>query len=84
MNKKARVEMVRAMDTIARSCNDEEVLMYWLSLGVADGDCEGPDEDLETYFEDDEDFSELMGTFLKLMSSAKKSGGLYCDRVCSK
>lgn len=30
--------MVKAMEYIARQINDEEVLMPWLQLGVADGD----------------------------------------------
>lgn len=36
------------------------------------------------YAEDDASFSELMGCFLRMMSSARKDGGLYCDTVVSK
>ena len=85
MNKQERIKMVRAMETIARCVNDEEVFDYWLTMGVADGDITDAttDEDLECYV-DDESFAELMSVFLKLMSGAKKSGGLYFDRVVSK
>ena len=78
MNKQERIEVVKAMDTLARCVNDEEVFGYWLSYGVADGDIAyGYAED---YIED-ENLSELFGTFLKLMNYAKKSGGLYTDGV---
>ena len=80
-----RAEVVRAMETIARCVNDEDVFMYWLSMGVADGDIneDTTDEDLEWYCSDTE-FSELMTAFLKLMRRAGESGGLYADGVVSK
>ena len=72
-----RAEMVRAMERIARSVNDEVVFEYWLNFGVADGDIDGSetDEDLEYYCEDD-NFSELMGCFITLLRRAS-SGGSY-------
>lgn len=78
----ARAEFVRAMETIARSINSEEVFSSWLLCGVADGDIDGTetDEDLSFYCED-ETLSELMDLFLRLMSKAKKDGGLYIDKV---
>lgn len=81
---KTRVNMVRAMETIARCTNDESAFNLWLSMGVADGDIDEDttDEDLE-YYCDDVTFAELMDTFLKLMARAKKSGGLYCDGITS-
>lgn len=81
---KERINMVRAMETIARSVNDESAFDLWLYLGVADGDIDDDttDEELEDYC-DDETFAELMDTFLKLMARAKKSGGLYCDGITS-
>ena len=81
---KTRVNMVRAMETIARCTNDESAFNLWLSMGVADGDIdeETTDEDLE-YYCDDVTFAELMDTFLHLMSRARKSGGLYCDGITS-
>lgn len=86
-----RVKMVKAMEYIARQVNDEIVFDSWLSLGVADGDIEygdltaGRENDDEAfwYADDDECFAELMNTFLDLMESAKRSGGLYCDGVVS-
>ena len=84
MNLKKRAEVVRAMETLARCVNDEEIFESWLMCGVADGDItsETTDEDLEYYCEDD-NFSELMGRFLRLMTRARKSGGLYKDGVVS-
>lgn len=85
MKKKLRTDVVRAMETLARSVNDEMVFEGWLMCGVADGDINATteDEELEYYIED-ETFAELMGTFLRVMARAKKSGGLYVDGVVSK
>lgn len=82
MNKTRRIELVRAMDTVARSLNDESLVNYWLSLGVADGDQDLSDDDMDIYVEDDADFKELMTTFTKLMKHAYDDG-LYCDGVVS-
>ena len=84
-----RVKMVKAMEFIARQVNDENVFMSWLSVGVADGDIDygdmNPvDEDVEWYAEEDERFADLMDVFLRIMSRAYKSDGLYCDNVVSK
>lgn len=87
---KERTKLVKAMEYIARCVNDEDVFEEWLMDGVADGDIEFGDLTIREddaafmYAEDEEDFSELMGTFLNLMSRAKKSGGLYCGNVVSK
>ncbi len=79
--KKDRVQLVRAMEMLARAVNE---FMYWLISGVADGDINEntADEDLE-YYTEDRRFSELMDTFLKLMSRANNSGGLYADGIVS-
>ena len=85
-----RLKCVKAMEFLARQINDEEVFEGWLMMGVADGDIEygdltvkAEDEDeLGTYI-DDEDFADLMQTFLRVMREAYKSGGLYCDGVIS-
>ena len=78
-----RAEMVRAMDRIARSINDEEIFEPWLVYGVGDGDINGTetDEDLEYYCIDD-NFSDLMDLFLRLMQRAK-ADGLYCNYIVS-
>ena len=87
---KDRVKMVKAMEYIVRQINDEDVFMGWLYAGVADGDIEYGDldvmdEDVENYgcYIGNQEFAELMGLFLKKMSQARKSGGLYCDGVLS-
>lgn len=89
MNIPERTKMVKAMEFIARQINDEEVFEGWLINGVADGDIEygdltvGEDEDL-SYYLDDDNFAYLMACFLRRMAAARKSGGLYCDKVLSK
>jgi hypothetical protein len=84
--------MVKAMEYLARQINDEDIFETWLSLGVADGDIPygqlevqpQDEEDLYTYFEDNDDFANLMDLFLRVMSEALKSDGLYCDNIVSK
>lgn len=85
MNLHERAEMVRAMEKIARSINDENVFETWLVSGVADGDIDESttDEELMDYCSDDE-FADLMDTFLFVMARANKSGGLYFDNIVSK
>ena len=87
MKREERMKMVKAMEYIARQLNDEEILESWLAAGVADGDIAYGDLDTYAEFDDwyieDQHFSDLMETFLNCMKAAKKSGGLYCDRVVS-
>lgn len=91
MNSTERVKMVKAMEFIARQINDEEVFEGWLINGVPDGEIEYGDldfteEDVETltYEIRDNDFADIMALFLRVMSRANKSGGLFCDGVVSK
>jgi hypothetical protein len=85
-----RIKMIKAMEYITRQINDEDVFEIWLISGVADGDIEygdltvkaGDEDEFGTYIED-EDFADLMQTFLRVMREAYKSGGLYCDGVVS-
>lgn len=86
MKKTERIKMLRAMETVCRNINDEDVFEHWLTLGVADGDIDGTetDEELEYYIDDDKNFADIMQTFLECMKYANKSGGLYCDSVVSK
>ena len=87
-----RIKLVKTMEYLARQINDEDVFETWLTLGVADGDIpygdltvQPTDEaELYPYFENDEDFANLMDLFFRVMSSAKKSGGLYCNGIVSK
>ena len=76
--------MIRAMETIARCVNDEDIFELWLRDGVADGDIteDTTPDDLESYMEDEE-FSDLMTTFLIVMKHAYDDG-LYCDDILSK
>ena len=91
MDKCERIKMVKCMEYIARQLNDEEILEGWLFDGVADGDisygdteynADEDDDSLECYIKDD-NFAVLMDDFLRLMRSALKSGGLYCDGIVS-
>ena len=80
-----RVQVLRAMETIARCVNDEEVFCdIWLSDGIPDGEIDEStsDEELQ-YLAESRNFSEIMSAFLQLMVRAKKSGGLFCDGVFS-
>lgn len=87
MNKIDRKKMVLAMEYIARQINDENVFEGWLMCGVADGDIPYGSIDVsdvsDSYVEDGT-FRELMECFLRRMYSAKKSGGLYCDKIVTK
>ena len=87
MNTTERVRMVKAMEYIVRQVNNEDLLDYWLRVGVADGDIEYgdlTDEPGETeYWTENEHFAELMSLFLAIMKSAYKDGGLYCDKIVS-
>ena len=91
MDKTERIQMVKAMEFIARQINSEDVFEIWLISGVADGDIVYADTsphwndeiNLEYYLED-EHFADLMDTFLIAMSEAYKDGGLYCNGVVSK
>lgn len=81
-----RQKVVRAMETIARCINDEDIFEGWLRCGVADGDIteETTDEEVDEWYCEDDNFAELMGCFLRRMAAARKSGGLYVDGVVSK
>lgn len=92
MDREIRIKMVKAMEFIARQLNDEYIYESWAIFGVGDGDIDYADltvldEDAEAeylkYCIRDKDFSDLMELFIHLMARAKKSGGLYCDGICS-
>lgn len=86
MRESERRKMVLAMEYIARQINNEDVFEGWLMNGVADGDIPYGStdiEDVDEYYIEDKNFKELMGCFLRRMSAANKSGGLYCDNIVS-
>ena len=92
MNKIERIKMVKAMEFLVRQLNDEELLMSWLSEGVADDDIRygdlsvnGNDEEDMEYYIEDAPFADLMNDFLRLMWFAyDEDSGLYCDGLVSK
>ena len=74
------------MEYIARQINDENIFEGWLMCGVADGDIQYGDLDIENvdeYYIKDNNFKDLMSCFLRKMSSAWHSGGLYCGDIVS-
>lgn len=80
-----RAKVVRAMETIVRCVNNEDFINSWLMCGVADGDIAEDTNDIDLdYYCEKETFAELMQLFLRIMDSARKDGGLYCDGVVSK
>lgn len=86
MNKDERRKMILSMEYIARQINNEDFLMFWLSLGVPDGDIKYGDFDLSQVDDsliEDGNFKDIMTTFLKCMVQAWNDGGLYCDTIVS-
>lgn len=93
MNKSKRIKMLKAMEYIARQLNDKDMFIRnWRIVGIAEGaiefgdlDAENDPEEVERYIEDDEDFAELMDTFLYMMSHAYTGNtGLFCDGVSTR
>lgn len=80
-----RADIVRAMDLMVYTINDETILESWLMVGVGDGDIkpETTNEEIEAFgYTSDKTFSELMTLFLKLMNRAGKDG-LFFDGIVS-
>lgn len=91
MNAIERLKMIKAMEFLARHINDQAVVDEWLSGGIADGDIvygslaiTKYDLDSLDHYTEDENFADLMDTFLCVMSRALRSGGLYFDGVVSR
>lgn len=83
--KMTRADVVRAMEIMVSTINDETIIESWLMVGVADGDItsETTNEEIdELGYTDDTTFMELMTLFLKLMNRAGNDG-LYFDRIVS-
>jgi hypothetical protein len=79
-----RKELVKAMDLIVSTINDEDIIEPWLMCGVADGDIHfgTPSEEVDESYCEDGTFGELMTLFLKLMNRAQ-ADGLYHRGVLS-
>ena len=86
INLKERVSVVRAMDTIVRSLNDEGDILWWLDSGVPDGEIneETTDEELYWLVDDDESFADIMSTFIKIMRRQPVNGAMWVNNVLSK
>ena len=86
INLKERVSVIRAMDTIVRSLNDEEYVAWWLEDGVPDGEIDEGTTDEELYWlvDDDESFADIMSTFIKIMKRQSVNGAMWVDNVLSK
>ena len=86
INLKERVSVVRAMDTIVRSLNDERDILWWLDSGVPDGEIneETTDEELYWLVDDDESFADIMSTFIKIMRRQPVNGAMWVNNVLSK
>lgn len=80
-----RADVVRAMEIMVSTINDEDIIGLWLALGVADGDItlDTTNEEIdELGYTNDTTFTELLTLFLKLMNRAG-SEGLYFDKILS-
>ena len=86
INFKERVSVIRAMDTIVRSLNDERDILWWLDSGVPDGEIntETTDEELYWLVDDNESFADIMSTFIKIMRRQPVNGAMWVDNVLSK
>lgn len=90
MDKKERIQMLKAMEIIMRNLNDEELIMTWLSDGIPDGTPLDDDEAFEDFI-DNVTFADIMDTFVHIMMQAcpknnvarERRGVLYCDGVIS-
>ena len=86
INLKERVSVIRAMDIIVRSLNDERDILWWLDSGVPDGEINEKTTDEELYWlvDDDESFADIMSTFVKIMRRQPVNGAMWVDNVLSK
>ena len=84
--KQDRIKLVRAMEEIARSIDDEHIQMIWLEYGIPDGEITETtqDDSLNYLVEDDAQFADLMALFIRIMHRVPINGGLYCDGLLSK
>ena len=82
-----RAKMVVCMEYIARAINNEDAFDGWLLEGVADGDIKDGSLDsgeVDSFYLENDNFRDLMDTFLIAMNEAYEDGGLYIDKVVTK
>ena len=86
MDKARRIKVVRAMETLARCVNDEDIFEMWLVGGVADEDIKDgtPDEYIGDVYTDDDTYRDLLDCFVRMMAQARRSGGLTSDGIVTK
>ena len=74
-----KVNILRAMDEIILSANNEDHIMLWLSLGIADGDSENftDEEFYEYYCEDEELYADIINLFCRMIPKVIADGGIY-------
>ena len=80
-----RADIVRAMDNMVYTINDEDIIESWLMVGVADGDIkvDTTNEEIEQMgYTENKTFEELLTLFLKLMYRAGIDG-LFFDSIVS-
>ena len=79
-----RKRAILAMEMLARSVNDERAMEGWLMNGIPDGDISygsQHEEIVDEYFTKEENFKDLIDTFMRTMIRAYNSGGLYIDGI---
>lgn len=65
-----RYRALKAMDATVRDCvNDEGYLESWLMIGIPD---DSTDLDFQEWAADDEDYTEFMETFIRLIERMDK------------
>lgn len=73
---KSRIALVKEMDAIARSLNDEDLIDIWLMNGCPD---ESTDEDYEYIATNLEEFKDIVKLFSRLMNRyVKDESDFYC------
>lgn len=86
INFNERIAVIKAMDLIVRSLNDERDILWWLEDGVPDGEINEDtlEEDLQWLVEEDDMFADIMSTFTKIMRRQPVNGAMWVDNVLSK
>lgn len=78
LEKQDRKRMVLAMEYIARHINDETIFWdVWATYGVADNDIpygSFDTDNVDEYYIEDENYKDLVDTFMNCMTLAKKDG----------